>query len=286
MRGNNEQVSACCIVGRFGHSRACLAAVLSPLQPKGFHAASVVCLPGAEELLKTDYRGVVAQLADSPSLREAISLEQVPHYTTLQKAARRLLASVPVKRLLNATVRRQLGPQAARAAGGHRLDRARMQLRERLLRAAPSAVGTPWKTVVYRHYRQTVGGLRRGLAFHPGLPRRSRPQTRDVNEFQPLRGEALARVRITRITADAGYDSEANHRYAREECRIRTIIPPNGRPTTTSRPGPLSPVDANTLRQRGLHERVQVETVVSMVKRRLEGCVRGTAIGANDANSA
>ena len=30
---------------------------------------------------------------------------------------------------------------------------------------------------------------------------------------------ALARVRIGRIAADAGYDSEPNHAFARQECQ-------------------------------------------------------------------
>lgn len=59
--------------------------------------------------LKTDYRGVVAHLADCPSLAAAIELGHIPHYTTLQKAARRLLAAAPARRLLDATVREQLG---------------------------------------------------------------------------------------------------------------------------------------------------------------------------------
>ena len=87
--------------------------------------------------------------------------------------------------------------------------------------------------------------------------------------------EAIARVRITRITADAGYDSEANHRYAREECSIRTIIPPkHGRPTTKPARGHYRRLMQTRFDAAAYTERVQVETVVSMVKRRLEGCVR------------
>ena len=41
--------------------------------------------------LKTDYRGLVEILADCDSLRAAIELERVPHFTTGQKAADRLL---------------------------------------------------------------------------------------------------------------------------------------------------------------------------------------------------
>jgi hypothetical protein len=105
-----------------------------------------------KNFLKTDYRGVVAHLADCPSLSETLGLARVPHYTTLQKAARRLLASVPAKRLLDATVRQHLGrkrrvPRAAidstglesSSASGYFVHRRRY-------------VGGPWKTVVYHRY--------------------------------------------------------------------------------------------------------------------------------------
>ncbi len=42
---------------------------------------------------KLDYRGIVALLADMPTLCEDIRLKSVPHYTTLQKAAHRLLGA-------------------------------------------------------------------------------------------------------------------------------------------------------------------------------------------------
>lgn len=48
----------------------------------------------------------------------------------------------------------------------------------------------------------------------------------DITEFQPLVTEALTRVRWSQLAADAGYDSEANHRFALQDCRIRSIIPP------------------------------------------------------------
>lgn len=41
--------------------------------------------------LKTDYRGVVAVLADFPELRADLGLTRVPHYSTLCYAERRLL---------------------------------------------------------------------------------------------------------------------------------------------------------------------------------------------------
>ena len=84
--------------------------------PKKFTQHQLFACLVLKSFLKTDYRGVVAHLADCPSLAEAIGLSEVPHYTTLQKAARRLLASTPAKRLLDATVREHLGRQRCVAA--------------------------------------------------------------------------------------------------------------------------------------------------------------------------
>ena len=54
----------------------------------------------------------------------------------------------------------------------------------------------------------------------------------DTDEFKSLVGQALTRIRITRIVADAGYDSESNHSFARDEHGILTTIPAKqGRPT-------------------------------------------------------
>ena len=42
--------------------------------------------------LKTDYRGVVALVAEWAELRRALGLRKVPHYSTLAHASRRILA--------------------------------------------------------------------------------------------------------------------------------------------------------------------------------------------------
>lgn len=45
-----------------------------------------------KQFLRTDYRGIVALLAEWQDLRSALGLRKVPHYSTLAHAARRLLA--------------------------------------------------------------------------------------------------------------------------------------------------------------------------------------------------
>lgn len=54
----------------------------------------------------------------------------------------------------------------------------------------------------------------------------------DVDEFKPIMKQALTSIRTTTILADAGYASESNHRFAREQHHIRSVIPAkHGRPT-------------------------------------------------------
>jgi hypothetical protein len=57
-----------------------------------------------KNFLKTDYRGVAPHLEGCPSLVETLALARVAHQTTLQRAARRLLARAPARQLLDAMV--------------------------------------------------------------------------------------------------------------------------------------------------------------------------------------
>jgi hypothetical protein len=45
-----------------------------------------------KQVLRTDYRGLVALAAEWRDLRQVLGLGKVPHYSTLAHAARRLLA--------------------------------------------------------------------------------------------------------------------------------------------------------------------------------------------------
>jgi hypothetical protein len=55
---------------------------------------------------RKDYRGMVALLQDMPELLRVLGLNVIPHYTTLQKAAERLLIDAQVQQLLGGTVER------------------------------------------------------------------------------------------------------------------------------------------------------------------------------------
>jgi hypothetical protein len=76
--------------------------------PKKFTQPQLFACLVLKTFLKTDYRGLVAHLADHSDLRNALGLQAVPHFTTPQKASRRLLRQPTARRLFRTTVRRFL----------------------------------------------------------------------------------------------------------------------------------------------------------------------------------
>ncbi len=65
------------------------------LSPKKFTQHQLFACLVLKEFLKTDYRGLACVLADCADLCAAVELERVPHFTTFQKAADRLLKKTP-----------------------------------------------------------------------------------------------------------------------------------------------------------------------------------------------
>jgi hypothetical protein len=85
---------------------------------------------------------------------------------------------------------------------------------------------------------------------------------------------AAARRRIDTLLGDAGYDGEWVHAFLRDELDIRSIIPPTiGRPTDQPPTGryrrQMKQYFERPPERRRYGQRWQVETVISMIKRRL-----------------
>jgi hypothetical protein len=229
-----------------------------------------------KNFLKTDYRGVTAHLKDCPALQELLELDSVPHHTTLQKAAKRLLKSAAAKKLLDATVREQLGrrqrvPLSAIDSTGMECTAASGYF----VRRRANTDG-PWKTLVYHRYPKLGVICDVESHFILAFDTRRGPKP-DVAEFKPLLDDALTRVRLTTIVADAGYDSESNHCHARQERQVRTVIPAkHGRPTNKPARGRYRRLMQVRFNSDAYRQRAQVETVMSMIKRRQGSYVRGT----------
>src|SRR5262245_56893678 len=224
----------------------------------------------------TDYRGVRTELREHSDLRAALALRRVPHFTTLQKACRRLLAIPEARRLLSATVRRflrrrrRLRRAAMDSTGLDCGHASRYYVRRR------NGMAKRWQTVTYGRYAklEAVFDCDSHLLVGALVGRGPRP---DTDRFAPLLDAALANVRLSSVLADAGYDSEGNHRHARDERGVRSFIP-----ATSGRASPNPPTGKyrRRMRQRldkryGRYgQRAQAETGFSMFKRRLGSVVR------------
>jgi hypothetical protein len=72
-------------------AREALPEYSSKYSRKDFTQHQLFAVLALKTFLKTDYRGVVAFLADFAELRDDLGLRAVPHYSTLCYAERRLL---------------------------------------------------------------------------------------------------------------------------------------------------------------------------------------------------
>ncbi len=231
------------------------------------HFAALVLMT----FFKTDYRGIWRYLQDLADLRQAIGYKGVPHWTTLQKAQRRIFSRPRSRRLLETTVRRYQGRRkrvhrlALDSTGfdSHHVSSYFVRRRTRS--------GGPKQPIMYRHYPT------QGLAVHCAnhlvvATEESRGPHPDVAEFVPLLDASVAYLTIDTVLADAGYDSEANHRYARDTHHIRSVIPPQvGRPTSNLPTGRWRRLMKQRLDKHYCQygQRWQSETVHSMIKRLL-----------------
>jgi hypothetical protein len=255
-------------------------AVLPPythrFSPKKFTQPQLFACLVLKTFLKTDYRGLAAHLADHSDLRAVLGLQIVPHYTTPQKASRRLLRLPQARRLFRTTVRRFLKrrrwvKRSALDSTGLDLGHAsRYYIRRR------RSDTKQWQTVAYSRFAKLEAAF--DCTSHLLLAALvGRGPSPDTDRFVPLLDAALANVRLSAALADAGFDSEANHRHAREVRGVRSFIPAKiGRPSAKPPAGKYR----RRMRQRldkdyGRYgQRWQAETGFSMFKRRLGAAVQ------------
>jgi Transposase DDE domain len=240
-----------------------------------------------KSFFKTDYRGIAAILADDLGMRELLALKDTPHWTTLHKASKRLLRLPLARELLDSCVSRFMGRRKSVATAaldstgfdaGHA---SRYYVRRRAKGQDKSE--KPRQNTQYKRFAKL--GVVVDCASHMILAAEAgRGPRPDVDRFVPLLEQALGRVGIHKALADAGYDSEPNHQFARQRCGVRSYMPAtHGRRPKNGKllSGRWRRVMARKLARWlgryfvGYGQRWQVETVMSMLKRRQGSAVNG-----------
>ena len=219
---------------------------------------------------KTDYRGIVAILNDSPDLCKCFHLKIIPHFTTLQKASKRLLRLNVANDLLRSTVSASKIKLAAVDSTGLEAG----HISRYFVRRKRSKQLETYEETQYKRFPKlaVICDCKNHLILSAIT---TRGPSVDVNQFCKTLKPAADQYTIKHLLADAGYDSEANHRYAREVHQIKTTIPAkHGRPThklprQKYRRRMRTHFDKETYGQRW-----QVETVFSMIKRNFGSALR------------
>jgi len=245
--------------------------------PKRFTQPQLFACLVLKTFFKTDYRGITQLLDDLPELTATLGLAVVPHFTTLQKASQRLLRLPRANRLLTAIVHRAMGRRrkvALAAFDSTGFDCGHISAYYVKRRSREPSV---WQTTTYTGFSKLEAAV--DCATHlviAAIPRRG-PRV-DVDRFVPLLEGALRRVKLGSALADAGFDSEPNHRHARQKRGMKSFIPAKlGRPSSKPPTGRYRRQMKQRLTKRyGRYgQRSQAETVFSMVKRRLGAAVHG-----------
>ena len=278
-------------------ARQSLPTYSSKFSRKDFTLPQLFACLAAKEFTRSSYRAAEALLRDCENWCRDVGLRRVPDHNTLCRAAALLLARCNVGRLLDAVARwaaqarilglsRHTKPLAvdstyfeSRHVSRH-YERRCEQTRKRMKAKDAEKGRKTSRSDTVRSMPKLALGV--ATACHLALSAwAGTGMGADHPQFEPVVFDAWRRVpnRTFGVAADAGYDSEANHRLARHDMGLRSLIPPDhGRPPNDpSQPpgGRWRRRMKNLLRTRrsrrrcGYTQRWQSETVNSMIKRNL-----------------
>ena len=229
---------------------------------------------------KKSYRGVEALLRDAPHWCKDIGMRGVPDHNTLCRAFHLLISHRRMNQMLDLLAHWFRTAKALGAVGAmdstlydthHRSRHYEQRCRHHSSRKSSTANARRSRSAK----RTPKLGISADVRSHVILSAHARTgMGSDCRDFEPLLRDACRRNNMHTVLADAGYDSDANHRLAREKLGVRSLIKAGaGRPS----PRPLKSAYRRRM-QRQLQgsqagrlygQRAQVETVNSMMKRNL-----------------
>jgi hypothetical protein len=238
---------------------------------------------------KKSFRGTEALLRDAPEWCTLLGMPRTPDHATLCRAFRRIVTHARCNKLLDWMITRArelklLGKKDKPLAIDSSMYESRHVSRHFERRRSRAIKKTPVKPGLNRRRSRTARSLPKlalgvDAASHLILSfRASTGLGSDHRDFVPLLRDACRRAKPRRVAADAGYDSESNHRFAREQMKTRSIIPatigrPWGQPQTRHRRNQWLRFKRKA-DQKTYGQRWQCETVNSMIKRNLGSALR------------
>ena len=258
--------------------QAALSPYSHPRSPQKFTQPQLFACLVLKAFFQTDYRGIERILTEWSDLRDVIEIEEVPHFTTLQKAEKRLLDKSNTQELLQKTIEAALTKQQMKrivelaAIDGSGFES--RHISHYYVRRRSRHDTGHFQDITYTKFPKL--GVLCDCSSHMTLAISvGRGPSPDIKHFAAVLRDAVSRISIHKLLADAGYDAEHAHEFARNKCGVESIIPPRiGRPTRRLPTAPWRRLMAKSFDKKAYGQRWQVETVFSMLKRNLGSALK------------
>ena len=255
------------------------------------------CL-AVRERLGLSYRRVEVFFRDVPDWLQQIGMKRPPDHNTLWRAFGKLLKPARIRRALDLLIEaderlnrdlaaKPLSIDSTCYEDHHRSDHYRRvcdkwrREKSKKTQKPPGKWGKSVNTARRRTLRRmpkltlaVAAASHRILAMKAVLGNGS-----DAPDFVPMLTLALRQGKVKTVVADAGYDSEDNHKAARLVMKVRSVIPAKiGRPSAAQPAGKYRRLMKQRFKRKAdaktYGQRAQSETVNSMMKRNLGDSLR------------
>jgi hypothetical protein len=197
-------------------ARPCLASYACPKSRQDFTQPQLLACLVLKAYLRQTYRGLCEVLELSPPLCEALGMDKVPHWTTLQKFAAKEGVAEVIGSLIGQVLAQagHLGQEAEVAVDstGMQIGQASMHYRARSGRRGG------------RYVKLSVAVVCGALL--PAALVADLGPTPDLTQMPPVLEQTGGHVRVRSLYADRGYDAEWVHRRVREDLGGQSWIPP------------------------------------------------------------
>src|SRR5829696_8369203 len=222
----------------------------SKFAPKTYTQPQLLACLLLKEYLRLDYRTTQEMLELSDGLRSALNLlSRVPDHSTLWWFARHKLQDKLLQEALEETVRRfkhgLRRPAEENDTGGpprRHDDDAPKERPTRVVALDSTGLFLSYSSRYFRWRAKRDRGQRGWLKWALALwvesqtlvAQRVRPgPSGDFSDLVPLAESANTLLPFEQLLADAGYDSEANHRFCREVLGVESLIRAKARRSKT-----------------------------------------------------
>ncbi|MBN2251289.1 MAG: IS5 family transposase [Candidatus Altiarchaeota archaeon] len=218
---------------------------------------AIVCMM---KYFRLHYRSVVQLLELMPSMRKAVGLARMPHYTTVQKFFRRFSSS-KVEQMLRETVRLFGIRESVLAIDSTGFSSNASSRYYSMIRYRQS--GRVWRDAYVKNAASVDTESQAIVSVMP-----KKVHTSDYMDLIPLAKRSSKVVKVGTVLADRGYDSESNNRFVRYDMKARNVIRVRTGTRCRKRNGRLRKESELSFDWETYLKRNVVEMVFSVIKRR------------------